>query len=192
MIAIIEFILFILYTILIFFLKEYYLLAIIAGVNLLLMIILRVNIKNAVFAIVKLLPVIIFTTLINIWISGISFGLLVGIRLILVCNITYIFSKKTTFSKLQYVIETILKPLKIINIDSKEIGTMLCIGIAFIPIIQREIEGIKFSLKAKGFNLNAKNLISKPNYVLAPLITGIIKRVGEIEYSLSSKGYVSE
>jgi len=191
MTAVIEFILFILYTILVFFVKEYYLLAIIAGVNIVVMIILKVNLKNAIISILKLFPVIIFTSLINIWISGISFGMLVGIRLILVCNITYIFSKKMTFSELQYVIEILLKPLKIINIDSKEIGIMLCIGIAFIPIIQREIEGIKYSLKAKGFNLNVRNIISKPNYILVPLITGVIKRIGEIEYSLSSKGYMS-
>ena len=95
-----------------------------------------------------------------------------------------------TFSKLQYVIETILKPLKIIKVDSKEIGIMLCIGIAFVPIIQKEIINIKYSLKAKGFNVNAKNILLKPNYILIPLITGIIKRVGEIENSLSSKGYV--
>ena len=191
MLYIIEFILFLAYTIAVFFIKEYYLLGIIAILNIVLMIILKENIKKAIFAILKLMPFIIFTSGINMIFSGISFGMLIGIRLILVCNMTYIFSKKMTPQKLQYVIETLLKPLKIIKIDSKEIGIMVCIGISFIPILQNEITELKYSLKAKGFNLNFKNIIKKPNYILTPLITSVIKRVGEIECSFLSKGYVS-
>ncbi len=189
---VIQFILFLAYTILIFFIKEYSLLTIFIGINMILMLVFRINIKGAFIFILKLLPIITFTTIINIWISGLSFGMLIGVRLIILCNITYIYTRKMTFSKLQYVIETLLKPLKIIKIDSKEIGIMLCIGVAFIPIIQKEITNIKYSLKAKGFRLNVKNIVLKPNYILTPLITGIIKRVGEIENSLSSKGYVSQ
>ncbi|MCI9366346.1 MAG: hypothetical protein HFJ54_07495 [Clostridia bacterium] len=189
---VIQFILFLAYTILIFFIKEYSLLTIFIGINMILMLVFRINIKGAFIFILKLLPIITFTTIINIWISGLSFGMLIGVRLIILCNITYIYTRKMTFSKLQYVIETLLKPLKIIKIDSKEIGIMLCIGVAFIPIIQKEITNIKYSLKAKGFRINVKNIVLKPNYILTPLITGIIKRVGEIENSLSSKGYVSQ
>ena len=189
---VIQFILFLAYTILIFFIKEYSLLTIFIGINMILMLVFRINIKGAFIFILKLLPIITFTTIINIWISGLSFGMLIGVRLIILCNITYIYTRKMTFSKLQYVIENLLKPLKIIKIDSKEIGIMLCIGVAFIPIIQKEITNIKYSLKAKGFRINVKNIVLKPNYILTPLITGIIKRVGEIENSLSSKGYVSQ
>lgn len=188
---IIKFILFLAYTIIIFFIKDYTVFAILAGIHILLMLVLKIKVKGAILAILKLLPIIIFTTAINIWLSGLSFGMLIGVRLIVLCNMTYIYTKKMTFSKLQYVIEVLLKPLKIIKIDSKEIGIMLCIGIAFVPIIQKEIINIKYSLKAKGFNVNARNILLKPNYILMPLLTGIIKRVGEIENSLSSKGYVA-
>ena len=97
-----------------------------------------------------------------------------------------------TPQRLQYVVETLLKPLKIFKIDSKEIGIMVCIGVAFIPIIQKQISEIKLSLKSKGFDLRFWNIIKKPNYILVPLLTSIIKRVGEIEQSLLSKGYISE
>lgn len=188
---IIKFILFLAYTIIIFFIKDYTVFAILVGIHILLMLVLKINVKGAILAILKLLPIIIFTTAINIWISGLDFGMLIGVRLIVLCNMTYIYTKKMTFSKLQYVIEILLRPLKIIKIDSKEVGIMLCIGIAFVPIIQKEITNIKYSLKAKGFNVNARNILLKPNYILMPLLTGIIKRVGEIENSLSSKGYVA-
>ncbi len=191
MLYVIEFLLFLVYTVCVFFIKIYELILIIAIFNILLMIILKENIKEALIAIFKLMPFIIFTSGINMIIAGINYGVIIGIRLVLVCNMTYIFFKKMTQSKFQYVIETLLRPLKIINVDSKEIGIMLCIGIAFIPIIQKEITQVKYSLNAKGFKLNVINVLRRPNYILAPLITSVIKRVGEIESSLLSKGYVS-
>ena len=66
---------------------------------------------------------------------------------------------------------------------------MVCIAIAFIPIVQNAIIELKYSLKSKGFNVTIKNIIKKPNYILAPLITSVIKRIDDIENSLISKGY---
>lgn len=191
MLYIVEFVLFLMYTVLIFFIKDYFLLGIFFVINILLMIILKQKLKKALMSVLKIIPFIIFTAGINMIISGISYGILIGIRLILVCNITYIFSKKMTPHKLQYVIETLLKPLKIININSKEVGIIVCIGLTFIPIIQKEITELKYSLKSKGCNPNLKNIIRKPNYILVPLITSIIERIGEIENSLYSKGYAN-
>ena len=189
MIDIIYFILFLIYTISIFFVKNYYVIGIITVLNIMLMIFFKVNFKNAIIVILKFLPFIFFTSIINIIISGLEYGMLIAIRLILVCNMTYIFSKKMTPNKLQYVMETILKPLKIFKIDSKEIGIIVCIGIAFIPIIQKEIQELKYALKAKGFNPKFVNILRKPTYILTPLLASIFKRVNEVEYSLVSKGY---
>lgn len=188
---IIEFILFLAYTVCVFFVRNYIVLGVLFAVNILLMLILKQSFKRVFIAILKIMPFIIFTSGINMLISGFSYGILIAVRLILVCNITYIFSKRMTPQKLQYVIEKLLKPLKILKIDSKEIGIIVCIGITFIPIIQREMSELKNSLTSKGFKINLKNIIRKPNYILVPLITSIIKRIGEIEASLYSKGYVS-
>ena len=190
-IYVVEFLLFLAYTILIFFIKDYFLLGIIAMINIILIIILKESIKKSLLAILKFTPIIVFTSSINIIMSDINSGILIGIRLILLCNITYIYSKKMTMQKLQYCIEKILKPLKIIKINSREIGIIVCIGIAFMPIIKKEMQEIKYSLKAKGYNINFKNIIKKPNYILVPLITGIIKRINDIEASLLSKGYIA-
>ena len=192
MLYVIQFILFLIYTFLIFLIKDYYLLCMVFIINVIIMLILKESIKRVVLAILKIMPFIIFTTIINIAFSGVELGILIGIRLILVCHITYIYAKKMTPQKLQYVVETLLKPLKIFKIDSKEIGIMVCIGVAFIPIIQKQMSEIKLSLKSKGFDLRFINIIKKPNYILVPLLTSIIKRVGEIEQSLLSKGYISE
>lgn len=192
MLSVILFVIFLIYTFLIFLIKKYSLLFIVFVINILITIILKENIKKVIFAILKIMPFIIFTSVINIAFSGFSYGILIGIRLILVCQITYVYAKRMTSQKLQYVIETLLKPLNIFKISSKEIGIIVCIGVTFIPIIQREISQIKLSLKSKGFNLSFINIIRKPNYILIPLLTSIIKRIDQIEQSLHSKGYISE
>ena len=95
-----------------------------------------------------------------------------------------------TPKKMQFVMEKILIPLKILGVNPKEIAIMISISLAFIPILQKEIENLKYSLVSKGFNLNLRNFIKYPNYILFPLITSVIKKTSEIEQSMISKGYV--
>lgn len=182
-------ILFIVYASLIFFINEYLGLAIIFFINIFLMIILKVNAKKTFLFCIKMLPFILFTVLINLLLSDLKFAFLVGIKLILVCNITYVFSKKMTPRKLQKAIEKICIPLKIFKVNPREIGIIVSMGIAFIPIMQKEAGELKYSLKSKGFNMNLINMISKPSYFLIPLMTSIIRKTSEIELSMISKGY---
>lgn len=183
-------ILFIIYAGLIFFIKEYYGLAIIFIINIMLMAILRINANKTILFCLKMLPFILFTVVINLLLSNIEFAILVGIRLILVCHITFIFSEKMTPRRLQKSVEGLCFPLKIFRVNPKDVGIIVSMGIAFIPILQKEIENLKYSLKAKGFKTNLRNLVTKPNYIILPLMTSIIKRTAEIEQSMSSKGYV--
>lgn len=123
--------------------------------------------------------------------GNIKLGVLIGIRLILVCNITYIYSQKQTTRKLQIAIEKILFPLKIFKVNPREISIIVSISIAFIKVMQKEIENLKYLLTSKGFKINLKNFITKPNYILMPLIVSIVKKTAEIEQSMISKGYMS-
>ncbi len=189
MLIIIVFILFLIYTTLIFFLKNYLLLGLVLFINLYLMIVFRLNLKKTLLFLSKLMPFILFTGILNVILGDLELGILIVIRLILVCNITYIFSKKMTPKKLQYAVEKLLFPLKIFKVNTKEIGIIVSVSIAFIPIIQKEIENLKNSLISKGFRLNLKNFIKRPNIILMPLITSVIKRTGEVEQSMISKGY---
>lgn len=68
---------------------------------------------------------------------------------------------------------------------------MISISISFIPILKEEIQNLKYSLISKGFKLNLRNMMAHPNYILLPLITGVIKKTSEIEYSVIAKGYVN-
>lgn len=191
MLAAIELIVFLAYTTFIFFIKKYSLLGIIFVINTILILTFKINLKKVIIFLIKLLPFIIFTAAINVVVGDINLGILIGLRLILVCNITYIYAERQTAGKLQIAIEKILIPLKVFKINPRDISIMISISIAFIPIIKKEIENLKYSLISKGFQINLKNIITRPNCILMPLIVGIIKKTAEIEQSMMSKGYIS-
>lgn len=188
--ATIGFILFLIYTTLIFFIKSYFLLGVVLIINLFLMIIFKVSFKNAFEFIIKLMPFILFTAVFNMLFDSVLYGFLIGLRLSLVCNVTYIFSKKMTPKKLQISVQNILFPLKLFRVNTRDIGIIVSISIAFIPILQKEIQNLKYSLISKGFRPSFKSLVKRPNLILAPLLASVIKKTGEIEESMISKGYV--
>lgn len=191
MIASLELIVFLSYTCLIFFVKSYYLVEIIFAINLILMLGLRANIKKTFHFCFKLLPFILFTVIINVLVGDLNLGILIGIKLILVCMITYVFSSHMTPKMVSKGIEGLLFPLKLFRVNTRDIAIMVSISLAFIPIVGKEIQNLKYSLMSKGFKLNAKNIVKRPNVVLLPLIISIIKRTSEIEQSMISKGYQS-
>ncbi len=189
---VIKFMLFVLYTILIFFISDYKIITIIFFINILLMIIGKVNLKSAIRSIIRLLPFIAFVVLINLVLMSKEKAILIGIRLILVCNFTYTFTRNFTPQQLSNSIEKILTLLKIFKINTREIGIMISIAVAFVPILKDEGNKIKESLKSKGFNVNGINMIKNINLILVPLIVSILKRVQHIENAFKSKGYIVE
>lgn len=98
--ATIGLVLFLIYTSLIFFIKSYLGLAIVFLINLCLMLVFKVNLKKTIKFILKLLPFILFTAILNVLLGDIQLGIIIGIRLILVSHIVYIFSSKMTPRKL--------------------------------------------------------------------------------------------
>jgi energy-coupling factor transporter transmembrane protein EcfT len=188
----IKFVLFIIYTALIFCINDYKIIAIIAIINVILMIIGKIKFTEAGKALIKLVPFIILIILINIILDSIQTAILIGIRLALVCNVTYTFTKNFTPRQLSMSIENLLTPLKVFHVNTRDIGIMISIAVAFIPILKDEAEKIKYSLQSKGFNTNGINMIKNINLLLVPLIVSIFKRVDHIENGLKSKGYVSE
>ena len=152
----------------------------------------KVNLKSAIRNIIKLLPFIIVIVLINLILMSKEQAILIGIRLILVCNFTYTFTRKFTPQQLSNSIEKILAPLKILKINTRDIGIMISIAVVFVPILRDEGNKIKASLQSKGFNVNGINMIKNINLILVPLIVSILKRVQHIENAFKSKGYITE
>ncbi|MBQ3145149.1 MAG: hypothetical protein IJB90_00950 [Clostridia bacterium] len=185
----IKFILFLIYTIGIFFIKNYIVLGLIVVFNIILILALKINISNAIKNLVKLLPFILFTVLINILLAELKFAILMGVRLVLVCNLTYTFSKTISNTEIGDVIQKLVYPLKIFKINPREIGLMVTIALSFIPIMKAEFSQIKNVLKVKGIKPTKLNLLKNINLIFRPFFVSILQRLNEIEMSLKAKGY---
>lgn len=185
----IKFILFLIYTIGIFFIRNYVALGLIAIFNIILMIALKIDLKNAINNIIRLLPFVLFTVAINMLFADLEFSILIGVRLILVCNLSYIFSKTISYMEFAEVIEKIVYPLKMFGINPKEIGLVVTIALSFVPIMKNEFVQIRNVLKVKGIKPTNFNLLKNLGLVFKPFFISVMQRLNEIEMSLKAKGY---
>ena len=167
----IKFILFLIYTIGIFFIKDYIVISLIAVFNIILIITLKINMQKAIKNLIKLLPFILFTVVVNILFADLNFAILIGIRLVLVCNLSYIFAKTISYTEFGEVIEKIT------------------IALSFVPIMKDEVLQIKNVLKVKGIKPTNFNLIKNSSLIFKPFFISVLQRINEVEMSLKAKAW---
>lgn len=181
----IVFLSFILYATFIFFINSNTLLLVVLLLNALAMIGFRISIRGAIRNLSKILPFVLFTVVINWILSGYEYAVLIGIKLLLVCNITYTYSKTTTVRGIANTIKILCTPLQWFKINPEEIELLVCISLSMLPILKREYLQLKEACYAKGMDINIKNM----KIILTKLMISIMKRVNEIEESIIEKGY---
>ncbi len=186
---IIKFFIFLIYIIGIFFVDNFIILGIAAIFNLILIYASKINLKKTIINLIKLLPFILFTSLINLLFINFKSAALIMIRLILVCNISYIFSRIITYIEFAEIIEKIFYPFRILKINPKDISLIVTIAISFIPIMRDELLQMRNVLKVKGIKYSKINLIKNINLIFKPFFISVLQRINEIEMSLKSKGY---
>ena len=172
------------YTILIFFFSGYALLAFCA-VNIAAMAVTKVTPVSALRYLTGLLPFILFACVFNFVLGYAADALYLGIRLILICNITQCYKKAVSTTELANAIEILFSPLRIFKIEGRDIGLMVCIGLAFLPVLRRDFSAIRAALRSKGMKLTSRSL----KYLLKPFFIGILRRTDEISRSIRAKAY---
>ena len=182
---VIKVILFLAYTVSIFLIKHDMFTIIVIGINLLLTIVLKISIKGEICNILGIIVFVALTSVINAITVDVGTGIRIGIKLILVCNITYVFSKKTSYMELAEALEKIFSVFKVIKVNPKNISLMICIAIAFIPTIKKQIKQVKDTLKSKGVKMNVRNW----GLIFEPVTISLLRRVDEIESCLKAKAY---
>lgn len=183
---------FIIYTVMLFFIKDIWRLFCVGLFQIGLTLICHISINQSIKTLIKLMPFILFTVIIDLCVMETMEAILIGIRLILVCNMTYIYGKTTTARSISIAIEKLLFPLTLFKVNTRNIGIMISIAITFIPIINKEIENIQYSLTAKGVNMNFWGRIRHINYIMVPLFYSFLRKVGNMEEALLAKGYMGE
>ena len=125
----------------------------------------------------------------NMLFSDLKSSLIVGLRLFLVIDYTYIMGYFFNPTSIKQAFYYLLYPLKIFKIDIDSLTLIIAIAIAFIPILIDEGKMIKLSLKSKGMEFNLKNLILRPHIFLITYFNNLFERLDELEKSLIVKGY---
>lgn len=181
------FLAFIIYTTLIFFLPNEFIYIVISfTINIIAMIIIKVNIKNALKNLCNLLPFILLTGVINAILENYIYAMYITTKLILVCNITYTYSRTTTAFSVAKTVKTLCKPLEIFKINTDDIEILVALGITMVPVIKKEFLDLKNACLAKNIDWNIKNM----KIILSKLLFSIIKRVNEIDEALIQKGHL--
>jgi energy-coupling factor transport system permease protein len=172
------------YTILIFFVEGYLLLGFFA-VNVIAMIVTRVALGKALKYLLSFLPFVMLAAVVNIVIGSVENAVNLSIRLVLICNITQCYKKAVSAESLANAIEILFAPLKVFKIEGKDVGLMVCISLAFIPVLRRDFGHIRTALRARGMKITASNM----KYLLKPFFIGILQRTDEISKAIQTKGY---
>ena len=95
----IKFIIFIFYSTTIFFLPNNIVILVPLAINLLCMIIVKSKLKRIFKNLLNFLPFILFTAIINCILDNYINAMWIGIKLLLVCNITFIYASTTTTAR---------------------------------------------------------------------------------------------
>lgn len=181
----IKFIMFIVGTTTVFFLPNTIIVPIIIiFVNLVAILILKISVKKLFLGVFKIMPFVIFTFIVNIILDSFYNAIWIGIKLILVCDITYIYSSVSTVTGIANTIKTICMPLTLFKVNIEEIEVMVVISLSIIRILKKDLLDIMDVCKSKNIKLNIMNI----KYIMSIYLIGIIKRTNQIDEALIAKG----
>lgn len=190
---VILFILFLIYATVIFLIPNNLLLLCPLVINIIVFICVKIEkkmelekfLKNTSKNLFKLLPFILLTFVVNCLLDTYVNAIWMALKLLLVCNITYIYGQTTTTAEVAKTVKIIFTPLKIFKVNPEEIEVLVAIGLSMVPILKRECAEVKEACRAKNIKFNLNNM----KIILSKLLTSFLKRVSEIDEALVEKGY---
>lgn len=157
-----------------------------------------------------ILPVLIFTAIINMfygegepifsfWIfsltlDGISRAVFMALRIALLIFISSALTYTTTPNDLTDAIESLLSPLKYLGLKSAVhiMAMMMTIALRFIPTLIEEAEKVMNAQKARGADLESGGLIDRVKAlipILIPLLLSSVRRAYELAEAMECRCY---
>ncbi len=160
-----------------------------------------------------MLYIIIFTALINLfmtpssteplWIcpfwnslkitaEGLKVAILMILRLVYLVIGTSLLTLTTSPLMLTDGIEKLLKPFEIIKVPSHEIAMMMTIAIRFIPTLSEETEKIMKAQMARGADFESGNILKRAKAMiplLVPLFISAFRRADDLAIAMDSRCY---
>ncbi len=168
----------------------------------------RIPIKVVSKSIKPIIPLILLTSLLNMfliegrpiftfWIftmtyEGVYLALVMIIRIICLIVGSSMMTFTTSPLDLTDAIERLFKPLKVIKFPAHEVAMMMTIALRFIPTLIEETEKIMNAQKARGADLESGGIIKKGKAmvpILVPLFVSAFRRAEELALAMECRCY---
>lgn len=199
----------VLFIVMIFICKNFYALALMSLFVLFCVLMSRVPFKMFTKSLKPIVPIVLFTSIINIFYitSGnelVSLGVLkitdkglitaafMAIRIICLIISSSILTYTTVPTQLTDAIERLLSPLKLIHIPVHTLAMMMTLALRFIPTLIEEVERITNAQKARGADFENGSFLEKIKAlipILVPLFVSAFRRAYELAFAMSCRCY---
>jgi energy-coupling factor transport system permease protein len=155
-----------------------------------------------------ILVILIFTAVINIFLTpgeilysvwkfnitreGLRVAVRMIIRLIFLVLGTSLMTLTTTPNSLTDGLEKLMRPLKRLKVPVHEVAMMMSIALAFIPILIEELDKIMKAQTARGADFDNKKLSVRVRNmvpVLVPLFVSAFRRAGDLALAMEARCY---
>lgn len=168
----------------------------------------RIPLKMILKSLKPIIPVIIFTAVLNVfnvggdvlvrfWIlkitaQGIRAAVFVAVRLVCLIAGSSLLTYTTSPTLLTDAIERLLSPLNIIRVDVHTIAMMMTIALRFIPTLVEEVDKIMNAQKARGVDLESGNMLRRMKAmipILIPLFASSFRRAYDLADAMECRCY---
>lgn len=169
----------------------------------------KVPLKMFLKSIKPILPIIIFTTVLNIFYvsggttlvswsfitittKGIYTAIFMAIRIVALIMASSLLTYTTTPTMLTDGIERLLSPLNVFHIQVHTLAMMMTLALRFIPTLIDEIDRIMNAQKARGADLESGGLIERSKAlipILVPLLVSAFRRAYELAFAMECRCY---
>ena len=124
--------------------------------------------------------------------EGISHGLAMGLRLLLLVAFASLLTLTTTPLALTDGLEDLMRPLERIHVPAHEIAMMTSIALRFVPTILEEFDHIVLAQKARGAKIGEGKLIQRlMSFIplMVPLFVAAFRRADDLAQAMEAKCY---
>ncbi|MBQ6628676.1 MAG: energy-coupling factor transporter transmembrane protein EcfT [Methanobrevibacter sp.] len=200
-----------LFIVFLFIIKTPVVMTIVFCLILLLYKLIRIPIKMLLVSIKPVLPVILFTSALNMFFvagnpvlsfgkvsisdRGIIFAFMLSLRIIVLLAGTSLLTYTTTPIQLTGAIESIFSPLHKIGFPVEELAMMMTIALRFIPTLMNETDKTISAQKSRGADMETGNFIQRIKAltpILIPLFISAFRRADELALAMECRCYNSE
>ena len=169
----------------------------------------QIPIKMIAKSIKPILPIIIFTGILNLFFiegesvlvqlgpihiswQGIYTSVKMALRLVLLIAGTSLMTYTTSPIALTDAIEQLLSPLKVVHFPAHELAMMMSIALRFIPTLVEETDKIMSAQKARGADMDSGGLIQRAKAlipIMIPLFISAFRRAEELALAMECRCY---